>query len=176
METKTLIGVLVAVVIVGGGVWYFSSNKEAAIPTEEGVMGTMEEKAEGSATLADLMARTGSFRCDVEVKAEAAAGGSETAGTVYIGEAKMRGDFATKVSGMTVNSHMISREGYVYTWSDMMPQGMKMKVVTDGEAQTSTQGAMDASAAVDYHCAPWSVDGSKFTVPGTVTFTELNAQ
>lgn len=175
METKTFIGIVVAVVVVGGGVWYFSSNNGGGFPTEEGVTGTMEEKAEGSATLADLMMRTGSFRCDVEMKAEATNGMSESAGTVYIGDGKMRGDFATKVSGMTINSYMISREGYVYTWSDMMPQGMKMKVSTDGSADTTTQGAMDASAAVDYHCAPWAVDGSKFTVPTAVTFTEYGA-
>ncbi|MBY0110688.1 hypothetical protein K2Y00_01650 [Patescibacteria group bacterium] len=175
MEPKTLIGILVAVVVVGGGVWYFSSHNAAVAPTEEGATGTTEEKAEGSATLADLMMRTGSFRCDVEMKAEATNGASESAGTVYISEGKMRGDFATKVSGMTINSYMISREGYVYTWSDMMPQGMKMKVATDGSTETTTQGAMDASAAVDYHCAPWSVDGSKFIVPSTVTFTELSA-
>jgi hypothetical protein len=29
METKTLIGVLIAVVVVGGGVWYFTSKMPA---------------------------------------------------------------------------------------------------------------------------------------------------
>ena len=175
METKTLISIVVAVVVVGGGVWYFSSGTVPALPTQEGCTRTVGEKAEGSATLADLMMRTGSFRCDVEMKAVATNGASESAGTVYIGGGKMRGDFATKVSGMTINSYMISREGYVYTWSDMMSQGMKMNVSTDGSAETTTQGAMDASAAVDYHCAPWSVDDDKFMVPTTVTFTELSA-
>lgn len=178
METKTIIGLVAAVVVVGGGVWYFSSGNSANAPTtEEGVATTMEgeEQADGSGTLADLMMRAGSFRCDVDVAAEEGNTTAETSGVVYIGDGKMRGDFTTKVSGMTVNSHMLTLDGYVYTWSDMMPQGMKMKVAADGTAQGQTQGSMDASAAVDYHCAPWSVDGARFTIPSSVTFMTVGS-
>lgn len=171
METKTLIGLLVAVVVVGGGVWYFSSQNAVA-PSEEGATGVFEtqDAAEGTGTLAELMMRTGSYRCTVNVATDGETGAAQTAGTVYIGGGKMRGDFTTNTTGMQIASHMMSMDGYVYTWSDMMPQGMKMMITTDGSS-SGTQGAVDASASVDYHCAPWAIEADRFTLPSNITFT-----
>lgn len=172
MEIKTLIGIVVAIVVVGGGIWYVSTNKaEAPI---DGMPATTEDTAEGSGTLAELMKRSGSYKCTVEMKPTQANGNTESSGTVYVSAGKMRGDFTTAVAelgGKIVESYMISADGYVYTWSNLMPQGMKMQISATGE--TTTQGGMDASAAVDYHCAPWSVEASRFTVPTNVTFTAV---
>jgi len=171
METKQLITLVVALVVVGGGVWYFSSGNPGGVPVEEGVVGTNTAatpatEAEGSATLADLMMRDGAYRCDVELKAS---GGADSSGTVYIGNERMRGDFTSVMNGSTIESHMISMDGYVYTWSDMMPQGVKMQVSADGTTAGS-QGGLDASSAVDYHCASWAIDANRFVLPDNVTF------
>jgi hypothetical protein len=139
----------------------------------EGVTGTVteEDAAEGTGTLAELMMRTGSYRCTVNVATDGETGAAQTVGTVYIGNGNMRGDFTTNTTGMTIASHMMSTEGYVYTWSDLMPQGVKMKIST--EPSSGTQGAVDASASVDYHCAPWTVEAARFTLPSNVTFTMM---
>ncbi len=174
MEPKTLIGIVVALVVVGGGIWYVS-GQPAQIPADGESATTGEETAEGSGTLADLMKRSGSYKCTVEVKPTQANANTESSGTVYVGNGKMRGDFSTVIAAMggkKVESHMITSDGYVYTWSDMMPQGVKVQV-SAGEEGTATQAGMDASAAVDYHCGPWSVETSRFTVPGDITFTMM---
>lgn len=175
MEPKTLIGIVVAIAVVGGGIWYVSGQKAEAPADGEPVTGA-EETADGSGTLADLMKRSGSYKCTVEVKPTQANANTESSGTVYVGNGKMRGDFSTVVAAMggkKVESHMLTTDGYVYTWSDMMPQGMKIQVDTTGEVATQT--GMDANAAVDYHCSPWTVEASRFTVPTNITFTVMGA-
>lgn len=172
METKTIISIIVALVVVGGGVWYMTSHHQLTMPAGEAT--TTGENQEGSGTLADLMMRSGSYKCTVEMKPTADNQNAQSSGTVYIGNGKMRGDFNTVVAAMgnkTVESHMISSDGYVYTWSNLMPQGMKMQVATNDGA--ATQGGLDASAAVDYHCAPWMVQDSQFVLPTNVTFTAV---
>lgn len=167
METKTLIGIVVALIVVGGGIWYLSGHPAGTTGgTASG------ETAEGSGTLAELMKKGGAYKCEVAVKPTQENANTESSGTVYVGGGKMRGDFSTVVAalgGKAVESHMISSEGYVYTWSDLMPQGVKMKVDASGEAPA--QQGMDAYTAVDYRCSPWSVEESRFTVPSNVTFT-----
>jgi len=172
MQIKTLIGVVVAIVVVGGGIWYVSTNKAEA--PVDGMPAASEDTAEGSGTLAELMKRAGSYKCTVEMKPTEANENTASSGTVYVADGKMRGDFTTVVAalgGKIVESYMISTDGYVYTWSNLLPQGMKMQISTSGD--TATQGGMDASAAVDYHCAPWNVEASRFTVPTNVKFTTV---
>lgn len=173
METKTLIALIAAIVIVGGGVWYFSSDRSALAPTEEGTPNgetTSGNAVQGSGTLASLLTRGGAYRCTVSVEA-----GAESSGVVYVGNDRLRGDFVTTASatgGREIESHMISKDGYVYTWSDMMPQGVRMRINTDGTTQGST-GGLDSSAIVDYDCAPWAIDSNRFELPANVTFMDL---
>ena len=42
---------------------------------------------------------------------------------------------------------------------------------TSGQANAS----VDLNQQVDYSCKPWRADNSKFTVPSSVTFTDLSA-
>jgi hypothetical protein len=82
-------------------------------------------------------------------------------------------DFSGKAAGMTITGHVIQTEGYAYTWTDLMPQGVKVHV--DAAPAAATTQGFDSSTQVEYSCNEWTVDESKFAVPTSVTFTEFTA-
>lgn len=174
MSIQALVGIIAGVIVVGGGAWYMSTQQgDTGMPSEQ--VGATDTQAadvpnEGSGTFAELMARTGSWTCDASTAYE---GGSST-GTVVMNDGKLRGDFVATMAGITVNTSFIGREGYMYTWTSMIPQGFKVKM----EAAAGTAGGqgIDPSTNVTYSCAPWAADESRFTVPADITFMEMNAQ
>jgi hypothetical protein len=46
---------------------------------------------------------------------------------------------------------------------------------TQGSAPSAQQGAVDPNMKTDYSCKRWSPDDSKFSLPASVTFTDLSA-
>lgn len=96
-------------------------------------------------------------------------------GTMYIADKKMRGDFSTKdSSGKQIESHMILDGDTSYSW--MGTQGVKMKIdstVKASPAAGTTQQGTDLDKQQDMNCSSWSVDNSKFALPGDVKFTDM---
>ncbi len=168
MSIKAVIGILIALGIVGGGAWYFSSKGDSQ-PSPEAAMQAQDEKNEASGTFAELMARTGNWQCDASAVHQEGA----STGTVKMSDGRLRGDFVATLDGRTVNTSFIHADGFVYTWSDAMPQGFKMKL----EAATEAAGkqGIDPSTDVDYSCAPWTPDESAFELPSAVTFLDMSA-
>ncbi len=167
MNTHTIIGLVVAILVVGGGAWYFTSNSGGSSSTP---IGTNNESTVGSGTFASLVGRVGSWKCDIKTYVENA----PSEGTTYISDGKVRANFTSDVQGSSVVSHMISADGYVYTWSDAYPQGMKMKIPEGDQAtQGSSQGTVSPDSPVDYSCAPTVADAGMFTPPADITFMEL---
>lgn len=77
---------------------------------------------------------------------------------------------------------MIVKDNFTYTWSPLMAgKGFKAKVVEvvggDAVVDTGTSGtySFNATQIGDYDCVDWTVDESKFTLPSTVTFTEIKS-
>lgn len=168
MNTKTIIGIVVAIIVIGGLVWYFSTQQTVVAPSPSG--GTTQNT--GSASFAQFVAQGGSRSCDVVVN------NPETPGTgiVYISGDQVRGDFTTKpttLNGGEIRAHMLQTGGFVYSWADTSSQGVKVRMGA-GATATSTQG-VDPDAQVSYDCSPWTPDASKFIPPSTITFMELNA-
>ena len=174
MNTNVVIGLVALIVVVGGGAWLLS-NKGANAPME-GDAPEGQEVSEGAGSFGDMIARAGSWTCSVSTSVEAA----PSEGTTYISNGMIRADFISRpeaLGGQEVSSHMIQSDGYIYTWSDMAPQGMKMlipKEPLDG-AGGDAVGTVSADAQVEYSCMPWVADSSKFAPPSTVTFMELGA-
>jgi len=171
MSLQTIIGTVIAIVVVGAGAWYFTS-RPATSPqvVEQQSTGNAES---GSATFASFLAQGGSRSCDVTVENESA----PASGVVFVNGDQIRADITarpTTFGGVEVRAHMIQTGGYVYSWSDLIPRGVKI-VVSQGISAAAQQG-FDANAQVSYTCSPWVPDPSKFVVPATVTFMELEAQ
>lgn len=123
----------------------------------------------------DLLARGGDYKCTFAQEVE----NSKSTGTVYISGEKLRGDFKTEITAtgpaMLVESHMISDGEFMYTWSSMMPTGFKMNVTETSETATITpsQQGFDANVDIDYNCVAWTPEESQFSLPSTVTFSEI---
>ncbi len=170
MSTKAIIGIIAAIAVVGAGAWYvFTMNGGDKAGSETGKKEAVA--GPGAGTFAEIIGRAGSWQCDVKTNVQEA----PSEGTAYIADGKVRADFTSVVSGQTFVSHMISADGYVYTWSDAYPQGVKMPMpeLSEEPAQGSTAG-LSYHSQVDYDCAIWGKDETKFVPPSTVTFTEID--
>jgi len=167
MALKAIIGLLV-VAAIGGGAWYVSSNPKTEAGVETGA--PINEDNASTGTFADLMARVGPWQC--EAKAEYEGGQSE--GTVLMNDGKIRGDFVASMAGRVVNTSFVSVDGYIYTWSDLLPQGMKVKV--DAAAGTAGGQGIDPATPVEYSCVFWNADESKFSIPSDIEFFEIGTQ
>jgi hypothetical protein len=172
MNIQAIIGAVVAIVVLGGGAWYLSSTPPQV--QEEGEEQTATgNTAEGTGTFAELMNRGGSWTCTISVTTPEA----PSEGTTYISGSDIRSDVVTRpqaLGGKEIKAHMILTEGYIYSWTDMFPQGFKMPVA-EGASNAQSQG-FDVNAAVSYSCAPWIADAGKFVVPTTVNFMEFNGE
>ncbi len=128
-----------------------------------------------------LIDQGGSYKCTVHQYVQ----NTDTVGTVYIHGDKLRGEFNVKAQGMNMDTTLIVREGYTYTWTSMAPtMGFKVKVATSGgESNTTvtqnnggTAGnyAWNADQIGDYTCDTWTVDETQFSLPTSVTFQAIN--
>lgn len=186
---KIILGGLL--LVVAGGIFYgvTSSVKNDVLPevaivatttiTESVIdiatttASTTPEKPTGKKmAFSEFMKQGGSYKCTVTQTVAT----MTTNGIVFIDSGKVKADFAVSVAGQSINTSMIVRDGYTYTWTSTMPtKGFKTKIVaTSGDSSASPKGTItwDGSQIGDYSCEPWTADASVFTLPTTVTFTE----
>ncbi len=178
MSTNTIIGIVVgAIVIIGGGYYLMQGDsrpvaEESALETEQQTEtgASQEEKFSGSFT--ELAARTGSWKCTVDTSAA----GTVSSGVTYVSDGKVRGDFTTSSEGYkNIETHMVGDGQYVYTWSSMMPQGIKVKMSAQAsgdirETGSASGSSVSADQSYSYNCQPWTADASLFVAPASVNF------
>lgn len=157
---------MVGVVIIGVGVWILMGRGAPATP--ESTQGGTQTQEGG---IKQLMAQ-GNVRCTVTSDANSTTSG----GVVYVANGHVRGDFTSTMPevGM-VESHMLVRDGYVYTWSNMATQGIKMAVNSDTSVSSDPEQPNPYDANYNYTCESWTPDESQFAIPSTIQFMELNA-
>lgn len=169
MNTKVAIGV-VAALIVAGGAYYFYMPKDGAPMGDAQTADTNNKKM----AFADFIKQGGSYKCTVRQSVQ----GVESEGTTYISGDMIRGEYATQVQSQNIQSTMIVRDGYTYSWSSMMPNtGFKVRVAqTAGDTGAAASGnySFDAEQIGDYSCESWSADASMFAVPTNITFQTIN--
>ncbi len=134
-----------------------------------------EENTDFNGSMQDLITRGGNYKCTFDEQNDV----SHSTGTVFISDKNIRGDFDTSVkvlsSDTTISSHMISDGEFIYTWSALMPSGVKLAVDNNVSSTASTTAqSFDYNQKLDYNCVAWTVDQSKFTLPTEVEFKEIN--
>jgi len=124
----------------------------------------------------ELVKQGGSYECTVKQVVS----NIDSDGVVFMDKDRLRGEFSTLTQGMKIDSTMIMKDGYTYTWSSMMPSaGFKIKVdpgantTADTGVSTSGSYSWNAEQIGDYYCKDWKVDESKFSLPANVKFTEI---
>ncbi len=172
MNTNTVVGIIVAVVIIGGGIWYFAGQGAATEESTEMATGTDTGTGDtgtgpsGSGSIAALAALGGSYECNVSIDNASA----PTTGTVEIADGKMHGVFTMTMADKTIHAYLVNDGTYIYSWTDMAPQGAKIAVTSTTAAGSASAGGVDANTAVNYTCAPWATDPAAFVPPTNVTF------
>lgn len=186
----TLFGKLIAGLLIiggaGGAAYYFTSQSEVEVgqnemPIVENEVPIATTSTEGKKMAFSKFMQTdrGSYTCEVNQNYN----GATTKGTVYLDNGMMRADFATSVAGQNLTSSVVLKDGYSYTWTSMSPTGFKVRVPTEeevaGSNATATSDGRNGTIGFntdqigDYNCITASVDASRFTLPATVTFTEI---
>jgi len=173
VKSKGLIIAVVVILLLAGG--YFLMNKKgpATSPTTSDTSTT--ETSSGSKSLKDLLSAGIAQKCTYSTTSE----GTTTEGTSYIAGGKMRGDFTNTTSGKTTVSHMISDGKTSWIWTEGETTGFKMTVEepTAGEtpsSQTTVEGGVGWDDKFDYKCSAWVTDGTFFTPPSNVKFTDFS--
>lgn len=170
---------VVAVLAVGGGVYYATRGDEAGteseIETEAKVEthGEVEIKGESSKSSLRSLLTIGK---DVVCTFESSARNTESSGTVYISSTgQMHGNFNSQNQIGSIESHMVVKaDGMAYVWSGS--QGTKMNFSKiDAAASSETDTSVNMDAEVEYKCSDWKRDNSKFEVPTNVTFIDIDA-
>ncbi len=183
--SKTIIGVLIGGVIIVGGYFLINKNKikDSALTenTETVNTGAKVTTKEADQLTGKKMAfsefikqDSGSYKCEVKQYMS----DFENSGTVYINKGNIRGDFSSVAEGRKIDSSFIQKDDYTYNWSSATPNmGVKIAVTTNTESATDAQMqgtySWDAKQIGDYTCGEWVADESKFSIPTSVTFTEI---
>lgn len=176
MNTNIIAGLVIGVAIIGGSAFYFFGNKKSA-SNSEGTSPTENTQAAGSFTgsFADLAKRGGEWKCTVDNTSETGVGQVVSSGVVYVSGDKVRAEYNVTVPSLgSMKGYMVSDGEYIYSWSSMLPQGVKTKasVVTQGSGSVSGQ-VVDANYAYSYDCQPSSPDASLFIAPANITFMSV---
>lgn len=170
---NTILSIVIGVVVISGGgylVYKNSVNPSSSGGATENQK--MNESADG--TFASLISRGQNLECTFEHND----GTNISSGTVYLANnaKQIRGNFTMQQSGAgPMEAHMIRDGGYNYLWGSSFPQGIKSAVTAEEQGKlfsTKDGGGIDEDTT--FSCKPWNVDGSVFSRPGSIEFTELN--
>ncbi len=170
---KNLIFIIVGIGLVGYGLYVaFTGNN--TMPTTNSDDMEVTESSGKKMAFADFVKQGGSYKCNVNQNIE----GSTTVGTAYISGGMIRGEYSTQAQGININTSLIVRDGYTYTWSSMAAgMGFKSKVVDSNASDTNTgmsgQYSWNAQQIGDYDCEEWAPDMTQFELPGGITFREM---
>jgi hypothetical protein len=142
----------------------------SASSTEESASSTGGAKKQESFT--SILQQGGKQKCSISQPL----GQMISTGVVYINNALVRAEFSVSVMDKTINTTMIARDGYMYSWtSGNGAAGTKTKMPTSDSLKqgTSTVRTWNGDLVKDYSCEAWSPDAKLFEIPSTVTFKEV---
>jgi hypothetical protein len=168
--SKTLTSFVVVIVLLVGGYFIFTSKKsdDNKLPAES--------KNDNQATskkmaFSEFLKQGGSYKCEVNQFVE----NTETKGTTYISDGMIRGEYSIKIEDRNMDSTVIIRDGFTYSWSSMLPgMGFKLKNDANSSVAGNNAGINDYAEQIgDYNCEAWTVDPSKFAIPTDIKFQEL---
>ena len=155
-----------------------SQVNTAATSTEEVVMATTTASTTKNTppgkkiAFTELMKQGGSYKCTVTQNVANMASN----GAVYIHNNLIKATFSTNIQGQTIDTNMVVKEGYTYTWTSMT-KGIGYKVKTVEKTDETSVGKSSATYTWngeqigEYDCQAWVADDSIFNLPKDITFS-----
>lgn len=179
MNKNVLIGIITAVVLVGGGVAFMMSQSADDNNAATNNTSTTNQEAEVTSELAslnELLTRNENTSCTFSHTDDA---GMRTNGTAYFSNQRMRVSFTTTSEQETTSGNMLRDAEAMYVWEDGKQEGFKMSLSSFEDTQQSSNNdtsSVDQDQDYNVECRSWSVDESLLTPPSDVTFTDFTAQ
>lgn len=181
MSKTTLTYIVGGAIVLGVGIaGYMLMQPGMEFEVQENSVNTAREAGAGMATgkmsMKNLVAAGVSQKCTFNESNDI----SQSSGTVYIANGKMRGDFDSMAQGIAVKSHMIVDGEYSYVWTPDTNQGFKMSITAgestgaSGSSVTQGQQTVDYNQELAYSCEPWTADSSRFSLPSGVVFMDMS--
>lgn len=169
MNTK-IIAVVVGIIILLGAGGYFVLGNKTSNNIAPATAPTQTQKP--SSSLFDLLTKGGNQKCDFA----SSDNGTDSKGTAYISGDKMRVDLESTVDGKTSTSYIIRNADTNYIWGSDVKQGIKVTLSEeDLKNDTQVNQYINSKENVDYNCAPWAADNSKFNPPTDIKFTDFTS-
>jgi hypothetical protein len=190
MSQKSIIGLLIAIILVGAGVWFYTKNSadrneatntqsDTSTATENTNNGMLEAVKSGAGDFAQFFTGGQEMECrfegvDPETK-------EYTEGTVFIAGENFAMQADTTIDGKKGKINMIQHEKIMYMWSDdtnAMP-GIKIDTIAFAETEgvpkpnSPIDWLKDPEAGVEYSCKGWSPRSDSFTPPANVQFMDM---
>lgn len=173
--TKTTIFSIVALVAVLGTVVYVSVNKSNVVVEDIADVDTANSK---KMAFSDFLKQKGSYKCDV-VQYIDEGYTQTTEGEVFISNGLIRGDFKTNAMGIDIETSMIVKDDFVYSWTNMSKVGFKVPAVqgskSDNTTETYGEYTWNSEKIGDYQCESWTPDMNTFELPASIQFADIAA-
>lgn len=186
MNKKIIIGVVTLLVLVGGGVYFVSSNKNSSSnktsesSTDAGNVSKVDDKSVTSesttqTTNAETLAKSGKAQhCTFSY--DGATGKAD--GNMYTdgkGKSRMSMNTIQTAQGNSGANDMIIRDNKYYSWITTAGQTIGFSGDLGSQSTSNTNSSTTApNKDFSMKCTGWTVDNSKFELPTGVNFTTLN--
>lgn len=130
----------------------------------------------GRGTVSSLLARNERLEC--AIYRDVPGSEAEIAGTFFMHEGQLRGDFVVPEAGTTTSvTSMALKDQVLYVWAEVSGKwsGVKKDLATSSaEVTLDAREPVPLEAPVRYECKPWQAyDPSVFTPPSDVLFRDL---
>ncbi len=190
MSQKLIIGVMAAVILVGGGAWYYQTNisgsqsalnggREAREGSDENNESILDTLKSGAGSFADILSSGDSLKCDFEGVDPDTKESME--GTIYVDGQSFKMNARTTIDGKETTINMIQHEMVVYMWSEdeeAVP-GVKidMRAFENMEGYEQPESPIDIlknpESGIKHDCDRWSSRGDSFEPPADVEFMDM---
>src|SRR6185437_1987332 len=149
------------IIILGGGYYYYTTTKTAPAAPPGTPAPVVSQQS-----LAGLVSAGQPVTCTFSTTTQS----GEMHGTVYVAGGMVAGDFTTAMGTSSIDAHMLVRDNTSYVWTSLSNQGFK-STVTNSATTSSSERGVEYGTPMTYSCSNWSVDASKFTLPGNISFS-----
>ena len=173
-SSKVILSIIVILVVAAIAFAMIRDNDGSDMASTTGATTTDEVAGVFKGNMFNLVARGGDWKCTWETEQD----GVNLEGTVYVSRGKFKSSVEMTGVGMNATAHAIGDGEFVYSWSSLLPTGLKFPMEEgSGAVAVSGTNAQEAqfTGEYNYDCNPWKADSGTFALPSGVTFSEAAA-
>ncbi len=182
MNTNTILGVIIVLVLVGGVAYLTlkiesedtrgpsaTTTPSATVPEKTTTKTSSYTAAKptkttvntvGIGSLSYLLNLRQPLVCSIKT-----ASGVMRSGTLYVVAGMARANFT--------NSTMIDDSNYLYAWTTSAATGIKLPASSSVSGSViASRGGVDLATDLSFSCSPWTMDAKIFVPPTSISFIE----